>query len=69
MKSVIFTRTEQAEFELRLQGKKQNYRIWYRVKPKLIEVLELLKSKKQIEKLLAVPKCDEVKRTRASSHR
>jgi len=50
--SKIFTPTEQKEFELRLKGKKKNYRIWYRVKPKLIELLSLLKLKKKIEKLI-----------------
>ena len=52
MDSKIFTETEQKEFELRLKGKKKNYKIWYRVKPKLIELLKLFKQKKKIEKLL-----------------
>ena len=50
--SKIFTPTEQKEFELRLKGDKKDYRIWYRVKPKLIELLELFKLKKKIEKLI-----------------
>ncbi len=50
--SKIFTKTEQQEFELRLKGKKKNYKIWYKLKPKIIELLELFKKKKQIEKLL-----------------
>lgn len=54
--SKIFTPTEQKEFELRLKGKKKNYKIWYRVKPKLLELLELFKSKKKIEKLLNTSK-------------
>ncbi len=54
MQSKIFTPTEQKEFELRLKGKKKNYKIWYRVKPKLIELLKLFKLKKEIEKLLEV---------------
>ena len=52
--SKIFTITEQKEFELRLKGKKKNYKIWYKIKPKIIELLELFKKKKQIEKLLEV---------------
>lgn len=54
MQSKIFTPTEQKEFERRLKGEKKDYRIWYRVKPKLIELLELFKLKKKIEKLLEV---------------
>ena len=50
--SKIFTQREQKEFELRLKGKKKDYNIWYRVKPKLIELLELFKIKKKIEKLI-----------------
>ncbi len=50
--STIFTPTEQKEFELRLKGKKKNYRIWYRVKPKLFELLELFKKKKKIEDIV-----------------
>ena len=61
MKTVIFTETEQKEFELRLQGEKKNYKIWYRVKPKLYELLKLFLLKKQIEKLLVVRKSDKVK--------
>ena len=53
-KSKLFTKTEQKEFELRLKGKKKNYKIWYKLKPKIIELLELFKKKKQIEKLLEV---------------
>ncbi len=52
MSSKIFTPTEQEEFKLRLKGKKKNYKIWYRVKPKLKELLELFKLKKEIKKLL-----------------
>jgi len=52
MQSKIFTTTEQKEFELRLKGKKKNYKIWYRVKPKLEELLNLFKQKKDIERLL-----------------
>ena len=54
MDSKIFTPTEQGEFERRLKGEKRNYKIWYRVKPKLIELLELFKQKKKIEKLIGV---------------
>ncbi len=54
MDSKIFTPTEQKEFEVRLKGKKKNYKIWYRVKPKLIELIELFKLKKKIKKLLEV---------------
>ena len=54
MQSKIFTPTEQKEFERRLKGEKKDYKIWYRVKPKLIELLELFKSKKKIQKLLEV---------------
>ena len=50
--SMIFTKTEQEEFEIRLQGKKHNYKIWYRVKPKLFEILELFKRKKEIEEIV-----------------
>jgi hypothetical protein len=50
--SKIFTPTEQKEFERRLNGEKKDYKIWYRVKPKLIELLELFKIKKKIEKTL-----------------
>ncbi len=52
--SKIFTPTEQKEFERRLKGEKKDYKIWYRVKPKLIELLELFKLKKKIKKLLEV---------------
>ncbi len=52
MQSKIFTPTEQKEFERRLKGEKKDYRIWYRVKPKLIELIELFKLKRKIEKLL-----------------
>jgi hypothetical protein len=37
---MIFTKTELKELELRLKGKKSNYKIWYRVKPKLKEMLD-----------------------------
>lgn len=40
MKSKIFTKTEMAELERRLEGKKENYRIWYRAKPKIIEMID-----------------------------
>ena len=52
--SRIFTPTGQKEFELRRKGKKKNYKIWYKVKPILFELLELFKIKKEIEKLLEV---------------
>ncbi|KKL68216.1 hypothetical protein LCGC14_2127200 [marine sediment metagenome] len=54
MNSKIFTPTEQKEFERRLKGEKKDYRIWYRVKPKLIELIELFKLKRKIEKLLKI---------------
>ena len=54
MKSTIFTEREQKEFQRRLKGEKKDYNIWYRVKPKLIELLELFKAKRKIEKLLEV---------------
>ena len=54
MQSKIFTPTEQKEFERRLKGKKKNYKIWYRVKPKLEELLKLFEIKKKIIKLLEV---------------
>lgn len=50
--STIFTNAELQEFQRRLEGKKEDYKIWYRVKPKLAELVELFKQKKQIEKLL-----------------
>jgi len=50
--STIFTNAELQEFQGRLIGKKEDRIIWYRVKPKLIELLELFEKKKQIEKLL-----------------
>jgi len=50
--SKLFTPTEQEEFELRLKGEKKNYKIWYRVKPKLLELLELFKLRKKITKLI-----------------
>jgi len=48
----IFTKTEAAELELRLTNQKKNYKIWYRVKPKLRELLELFKIKDKITWLL-----------------
>jgi len=38
--SNIFTKTELAELQRRLSGKKKDYKIWYRVKPKIEEMLE-----------------------------
>jgi len=63
--SKIFTKREQKEFETRLKGKKKDYNIWYRVKPKLLELLELFKKKKQIEKLIqpSVPRKNKRKGT------
>ena len=52
--SKIFTPTEQKEFERRLKGEKKDYRIWYRVKPKLEELLKLFEIKNKIKKLLEV---------------
>ena len=52
MQSKIFTPTEQEEFERRLKGEKKDYRIWYRVKPKLEELLKLFKIRKKIKKLM-----------------
>jgi hypothetical protein len=52
MSTGIFTPMQQAEFEMRLQGKKKNYKLWYKIKPKLKEVLELFKIRKKIEKLI-----------------
>jgi hypothetical protein len=50
---MIFTKTEQAEVELRLSGKKKNYKIWYRAKPKVFEMIEVWFPKKvQLEKLI-----------------
>ena len=51
-KSKIFTPTESKEFERRLKGEKKDYRIWYRVKPKLEELLKLFEIKKKIKKLM-----------------
>ncbi len=54
MQSKIFTPTELKEFERRLKGEKKDYRIWYRVKPKLEELLKLFEIKNKIKKLLEV---------------
>jgi hypothetical protein len=50
--SLLFTKTELKELNRRLDGKKQDYKIWYRVKPKLIELMEWFKLKAKIKKLL-----------------
>lgn len=53
MVSKIFTKTEQDELEVRLQGKKENYKIWYRAKPKIEELLEVwFPKKKKLQKLM-----------------
>jgi len=50
---MIFTETELKEVNLRLQGKKSNYKIWYRVKPKIEELLEVwFPKKKKLQKLI-----------------
>ncbi len=54
--SKIFTPRELKEFEIRLKGEKKDYNIWYRVKPKLEELLNLFKQKRKIEKLLVAKK-------------
>lgn len=51
--SKIFTKTELEEIELRLQGKKSNYKIWYRAKPKIKELLnEWYPQKQNLAKLI-----------------
>ena len=50
--SNLFTKTELEELNLRLKGDKKNYKIWYRVKPKLIELSHWFKLKAKIKKLL-----------------
>lgn len=52
MKSTIFTKTEIAELERRLDGKKKNYKIWYRTKPKLFEIIFWFKKIDQIKNLV-----------------
>lgn len=52
-KSHIFSRLEYEEFQLRKQGKKKYYSVWCnRLKPKLLEILNLFKEKKKIIKIL-----------------
>ena len=51
--SKIFTKTEEKEVRSRLKGKKVDYKIWYRAKPKIKEILEEWSpKKKKLEKLL-----------------
>ena len=53
MESTIFTKTEYEEVEKRLQGKKENYKIWFRAKPKIIEMLDKwFSKKKQLQNLI-----------------
>lgn len=56
MESKIFTKTELTELEKRLKGKKENYKIWYRVKPKILELFEWFKKRKELKKLIEVKK-------------
>ena len=39
--SCIFTKTELKELNRRLNGKKQNYKIWYVAKPKIKELIKV----------------------------
>ena len=39
--SKIFTKTELAELNRRLNGKKKNYKIWYKTKPKMREIVKV----------------------------
>jgi len=49
-KSKIFVNSEYTElFEYRLQGKKKNYAVWYKMKPKLKEFVFL--ADKYLEKI------------------
>lgn len=50
--SNIFTKTELKELNTRLEGHKKDYRIWYRVKPKLYELFEWFKHKKELQGLV-----------------
>lgn len=53
MISNIFTKTEIKELEKRLQNKKENYKIWYRAKPKIEEILSIwFPHKRKLQKLL-----------------
>jgi hypothetical protein len=53
-RSRIFTDAEYDELMLRLSGKKENYRIWYRVKPRIREMLDIWFAKKEkLEKLIS----------------
>jgi len=50
---LIFTRKELEELENRLNGKKVNYKIWYRAKPKVKELLfKWFDLKSELQKLL-----------------
>ena len=50
--SKLFTKTELAEVERRLKGEKKDYRIWYRAKPKLIEMIFWFSKIKLIKKIV-----------------
>lgn len=53
MKTRIFTKTEYDELDRRLKGEKKNYKIWYRAKPKIEELLDdWFPRKKELEKLI-----------------
>ena len=51
--SRIFTQTEKKEVQRRLNGKKKNYRIWQRAKPKVKEIIEWSNNHiEELEKLI-----------------
>lgn len=59
IESKLFTKTELEELNLRLkEKKKKNYKIWWKTKPKVIELLEWCKIKGKLGKLLENPKND-----------
>ena len=59
-KSKLFTNTEYDELQLRLKGEKKDYAIWWKMKPKLIEFVNVadkyLDKINQIIKHSPVPK-------------
>jgi len=53
-KSKIFGEKELEEINLRMEGKKKNYRIWHYVKPKMLELLDWFEMKDKLMKLIKV---------------